>query len=476
MRTPFRIASSLLASLVLVACGAPDWSADPERAFAGAVSSSVDERWTHAVGAAHAFRASATEDDPRYDRATLLLAQSLDALGLSYAASLHYLDVAASRRDVTLVDDGVRGLETILRAHPHDGPTLVRGFLATAEIDGLADSERAFVRYLHGVDDLRRGELAWALQEIDGISPGTGYDLRARFAIAIALLAHERFEAGREALELLLQEPAIPADLRLDVQVALARLAMDEERYADAVAIYDEVRDHAATRPELLLEIAWAHYYSGDSRRALGFLLALDAPMYEELIAPERYLLEAFCLQRLCQFEPARVAATRLRARYGEALGDLHRGIAPSRSAPLRAAARRRGRGRDVARFTDRLVHERALVETLDGKLGDAATDALLALYDAGLAEARRREDDVLRAETRALARELVRAEDGVRLVLHDLGVGLLRGRERPPGPEEVEALVVTAGDDAVSYAFAGEFWTDELDDLVVTIEDRCLD
>lgn len=471
MRTPRN-----LALLLLAACGVPDWSADPEHAFATAVASSVDERWTHTVGAAHAFRASATEEDPRYDRATLLLARGLEALELSYAASLHYLDVAVSRRDATLVDDGVRGLETLLRAHPHDTPTLVHGFLATAEIEGLGDTEQAFVRYLHGVDDLRRGELAWALQELDGIAAGSGYDLRARFAVAVALLAHERYDAGREALELLLQEPAIADDLRLEVEVALARLAMDEARYADAVALYDGVRDHAATRPELLLEIAWAHYHAGDSRRALGFLLALDAPIYGDLIAPERYLLEAFCLQRLCQFEPARVAATRLQARYGDALGDLHRGVAPSQSPALRAAARRRGRGRDVAVFTDRLERERALVESLESKLGRPTTDALLALYDAGLAEARRREDDVLRTETRELARELVRAEDGVRLVLHDLGVGLLRGRERPPGPEEVEALVVAAGDDAISYAFAGEFWTDELDDLVVTIEDRCLD
>ncbi|HJL02271.1 MAG TPA: hypothetical protein RMH85_12420 [Polyangiaceae bacterium LLY-WYZ-15_(1-7)] len=463
-------------ALLLAACGATDWAADPERAFSGAVERNVEEDWGESANAAHAFRASATVDDPRWDRAGMMLARGLEELGLSYAASLHYLDVASARRDVTLVDDAVAGLERILRDHPHDGEVLVRGFLATAEIDDLGEATRGWVRYLQGLDSLRRGQLAWAVTQFGRIPETSDYAPRARFASAVALLAHGRFADGRAALEALLDDPLLTDELRQETQIALARLAMDEERHEDAAALYDEVKELAPERPELLLETAWAHYHSGDSRRALGFLLALDAPMYGDLIAPERYLLEAFSLQRLCQFDPARTAAVRLRARHGDALEDLHRGVPPARSEALRAAARRRGAGREIARFVDRLRLERARVAEAGRELGEPLQHALLALYDRGLAEATRREEAVLREETEALARELVRAEDGVRLVLHDLGVGLLRGRQRVPGPDEVEALVVEAGDEAVGYAFAGEFWTDELDDLVVTIEDRCLE
>jgi hypothetical protein len=31
-------------------------------------------------------------------------------------------------------------------------------------------------------------------------------------------------------------------------------------------------------------------------------------------------------------------------------------------------------------------------------------------------------------------------------------------------------------GPDEILFVFQGEFWTDELDDLVVTMEDRCID
>ncbi|MAC28406.1 MAG: hypothetical protein CMH59_18315, partial [Myxococcales bacterium] len=82
-------------ALLLAACGATDWAADPERAFSGAVERNVEEDWGESANAAHAFRASAPVDDPRWDRAGMMLARGLEELGLSYAASLHYLDVAS---------------------------------------------------------------------------------------------------------------------------------------------------------------------------------------------------------------------------------------------------------------------------------------------------------------------------------------------------------------------------------------------
>jgi hypothetical protein len=63
-----------------------------------------------------------------------------------------------------------------------------------------------------------------------------------------------------------------------------------------------------------------------------------------------------------------------------------------------------------------------------------------------------------------------------VRLILHELSVALLRGRRRPGGPPEAPPPKIQVGGKKVGYRFDGEFWTDELDDLVVFAEDRCID
>ena len=73
----------------------------------------------------------------------------------------------------------------------------------------------------------------------------------------------------------------------------------------------------------------------------------------------------------------------------------------------------------------------------------------------------------------RTLASELLDAEEGVRLVVHELSVSMLRGRRRPEGAAERPAEAVPVGGDNAFYGFTGEFWTDELDDLVVKAGDR---
>jgi hypothetical protein len=143
--------------------------------------------------------------------------------------------------------------------------------------------------------------------------------------------------------------------------------------------------------PEILLEMAWTHFYLGDSRKCLGLLIALDAPVHATYISPERFLLEALALRRLCQFGAAREAATRLEAKYEASLTALAAGTLPQDIPEMRTVA-------------------------------------------------------------------------------------LLRGRRRPFGASEKPTVDVPLTGDRVFYPFSGEYWTDELDDLLVIAEDRCID
>ena len=71
---------------------------------------------------------------------------------------------------------------------------------------------------------------------------------------------------------------------------------------------------------------------------------------------------------------------------------------------------------------------------------------------------------------------ELLGAEEAVRLISHELSVALLRGRKPPVGRGPVPPVGEIARLDQALYTFKGEFWTDELDDLVIAAEDRCID
>jgi hypothetical protein len=246
------------------------------------------------------------------------------------------------------------------------------------------------------------------------------------------------------------------------------------KRYDLALGHYETIHSTAKEDPSLLLEMAWCHFYLGNLERALGLLIALDAPAYGDLIAPERYLLEALTLQNLCQFEPARKAAVRLRDRHGDALEDLYRGVPLDESKALRKSASLRPGSSEVIAFRRRIEVEVGLIDGLRRRLGDELGDGLDGIYDHGVFEAKRVESAEIDSEMRHVSQELLAAEEGVRLILHELGVALLRGRKRtvPTGGDETD----TVGPLDVVYRFDSEFWTDEVDDLVVRMEDRCID
>lgn len=475
---------SLLLPLLLAGCGAATVPADREEAFTFAVGRLQAGEPLASATAAYEYIRGAGPDDPRHDRALRILALDAEMLGLTYAASLWYLEIAEGRRDPILLPEAVQGLRRIIEGGPHDAETLVDGFIATSEFSGLPFDLQAFVDYHRGLHDARQHLDAWADARFASLDPRSDYQRRGAYVQAVRKVAARDLPGATAALEALLAgatEHPLPPDLAADVERSLARLAMEKGDYTEAIAHYEAVRrlapgQRAGGDAELLLEMAWAHYHQGDARRALGLLLALDAPIYATLIAPERFLLEALALRRLCQFGPARQAAVRLRARHGEAINDLRRGVAPTASSAVRAAARGRQGLSALSTFVDRLEVEAAQVESNRRRLGDALGDRLTRLYADGMADARRRLEAALGQEADALAAELLASEEDVGLILHELGVGLLRGRRRPPGPAEVAAYEASAGPHSTRFPFTGEFWTDELDDLLVVAEDRCIE
>ena len=469
------LVSLLFAGFVAGGCGAPKFAEKHGDVFQQAVQASQKEQPAVAAAAAHHYLQGSTIDDPRYDRAMRVLARNTERLGLSYAASLWYLDIARSRRNVQLVDDAIAGLERIINEYPYDRETILQGFIASADITGLPAAQTAFVSYEQGLDSFRRGLQKWGIDSFEKIPEDSPYRLRAKYVLAVRRLARYEIDRGRKALEKLI-EKELPERLETDVRRTLARTEFEEQNYEKALTHYRVIQDRAPEHPRLLLEMAWSHYYLGHYKRALGLLIALDAPVYRELIAPRRYLLEALSLRKLCQFGPARKAATRLEQRHGDALDDLYEGVPLQYSKALREAAGLRAGGRQIAEFRDRVNREKMMLDELAPKLGEKLTERLREIYAQGAREAKRRGDELLKDEMRQLADELVSAEEGVRLILHELGVALLRGQRGSTQTRGGSPLDKIDPRDRIIYRFGGEFWTDELDDLVVRMEDRCIE
>ncbi|MCP4606111.1 MAG: hypothetical protein GY847_37300 [Proteobacteria bacterium] len=447
-----------------------------DEAFAFAVEAVQEDSFVQGAGAAWSFIDAADPDDPRYDRGLRLLARSAEGLELSWAAGMIYRQIAQERRNMELVPDALSGLERIVKSEVYDEDILITSFIASEEFGYLPEEVQAFVDYYHGLDLARRGADDWARVRFEKLPEGSPYAARAKYVLAVRLVVEGDFPEAIKILEELRKIDKLESDLLRDVERTLARLAFEEQRYEDALSRFETLKELAPDDPEILLEMAWTHFYLGDSRKTLGLLIALDAPIHMSYISPERYLLEALALRRLCQFGAARQAAVRLEGKYENSLRELSQGTLPKEISKLRTAAEQRGRSRGNTRFLERLKMEMSILSSLSEELGEGLYVFLNDFYTRGFEEVKRRSEELIARDVAELTEELLSAREGVRLIVHELGVSLLRGRRRPAGAQEKPAVDVPITGERVFYPHRGEYWTDELDDLVVIAEDRCID
>jgi tetratricopeptide (TPR) repeat protein len=299
------------------------------------------------------------------------------------------------------------------------------------------------------------------------------YGWRARYLLAVERMQQRNDEGAEKLLRQILDASAAPADVRTVAALALARILYERKRYDEAFTYYAQVRLPLVEQDLVLLERAWDRVGADDQQRALGMVVGLGAPIFRRLFAPERELIRAQALRKLCQYRLAHMAVREFHDRYGALVRKARdrSGVQEDPSIVGWAAWGTRLAG--FARMRTRLHTEATLV----GKISDdELQDHLKALYAARLAFV---EDNLRRGLKHAIEHvvdELLRVNEQMDLIDYEIGAGLVK-----PGAKQ-GAAQVTARPGALPYGssqaffpFDGEYWSDELNDFAVLADDRCL-
>ena len=458
---------------VLTGCGG---RARPASAYDAAVLELKRDNFGKAARAAFAYREGHAQTDDYYDRSWLVAAEAFRGMGLTHASIVAYRDVAEGRRDEDLVVTALRGIERGMRDGHVDEGLVIRGFIAGNDFGTLPEDISGFVLFEQGKDNARRGLVAWARERFGLIPESSAYRARGMLATAVLLIEENKLDEAETVLREASRLPSADGLAKAKALHTLAQVLFEQGKYDQALRVLDRVNPRYVRESDLLLEKAWAEYYRGNSRRSLGLLLALDAPAYALALAPERFILAALDYRRLCHYNLARDSALELRRRHSDALRALRNGDDPEEVDDVRDAALRQGEARRLALLVATLENEKAELSGLSGKLGARLFQYLDRMYDNALEDLRLHLTVALHEEAERIAQQLLDADEQVALLEHELSVDLLRGRRRPTALEEVsqESVRPISGPKAI-YHFDGEYWTDELQDLIVVVEDRCV-
>jgi len=419
--------------------------------------------------------------DSRQERARFHLGRALRELGLFVLADELLASVVSSRIVPELVPLALALLLEDLEAGRADAG-FIEAMLVELDVGTLAGEQAEAVTYHQGMADLRQGRLRWAEASFRTIREAR-FARRADLALGAYHLSAGEVETARQAFARVADATDAPADARSLAVLSLARLAAEPglaagERTALEAArvLYDRVQRPHSVSAEVLLERAWLEYQLGDARRALGYLLALDAPGHRDRLLPDKYVLRALVYSQACHYAAARRAAQKLAADFADVTEALRRRSAPSDDPALGRVLAHEPEVEPLQALGERMQREAAAAAKLED---DALAAWAKKRYQRPLADGARRLSLAREQALPALGRQLMDAMADLKVVEFELALKLHR-RVRGDTVARSERLgavpEIPIGGNRAFFPFDGEYWADEIADLVVYLEDLCVE
>jgi DNA-binding transcriptional ArsR family regulator len=414
------------------------------------------------------------DTDLRRDVAAFRIAGALVELGFVQAGIEYYLEVLSGRRSPELLGKSLTALKPLYEKGLVEEWRFLDGVVYTAQYGDLEPEVADFVEYLQALGDLRVGFSTWGKTRLEALAATERvYGWRARYLLAVERIQQRNDEGAEKLLRQILDAPTSPADVRTLAALALARVLYERKAYDEAFVYYSQVQLPLVEQDLVLLERAWDRVGAEDQQRALGMMVGLGAPIFRRVFAPERDLIRALAMRRLCQYRLAHLAVRDFHDRYGALVRKARERSGLREDAQIVDWASWGTRLAGFARMRTRLRTENALV----GQVSDSRLEGhLKTLYGARIAFI---EDHLRRGLDRAIDHvvdELLRVSEQMDLIDYEIAAGLVK-----PGTKQKAAKLtgrsgaLPYGSPQVFFPFDGEYWSDELNDFAVLADDRCL-
>ncbi|MEM6366794.1 MAG: hypothetical protein AAF851_00685 [Myxococcota bacterium] len=342
------------------------------------------------------------------------------------------------------------------------------------------------------------------------VDQSSRFGRRARFLEGLVLFNDDRANEALSAFKDVVRatrdgDGAEDEKLRELAFFQLARTHFGAQQPSFSIFYYDRVDRDSRGWLDALYEESWAQFRLGSYERALGNLLTLHAPFFEDEYFPESRILKAVVYYENCRYPEAKAILQRFLRRYEPVLAELEEMTeqerSPSEYFALLDSLRNddllsaRGDKADIlARILEIALRDRELarLDAAQAELGEelerwagAPVEEALSIE---VATVLRGEQSELQAQAgEAVERRLLDEQDHIKDLVQQairIDIETARGaqarieaslRSVDVGPKNVEQTFVEWTDDEkIVWPFQGEFWRDELGTYELTLARSC--
>lgn len=415
-------------------------------------------------------------------------------------------------------------------ANPFFLPTLRGMVLLTDEIPEdalLMERLAAYKDYLNEVPEKYRDRFSYlvgrylynqmdvesALTMLNNVTTRSPDYAKARYIAGVAHVANYEAEpavaAFKEVLRYLTAKEQLgdlsddEARLLEQTNLGMARVFYSTGGYPTSVKYYDRVGRKSKQWPTALFESSWAYFQMDQYNKALGNLLTINAPFFDEAYFPEGTILTAVLYFYNCKYDRVRYVLqgfddqygsiqselTSIIAKYGEDPEGMYKWLMDVREGNaenyelirvVNSAVADQQVARKIA-LIDAIAKEKEvmseapsawkssdLAKTLSSDLELASS---FAKVDVGSIAKQRleralRELEELVLEEKKILFEVARAEKGE--IEADLRAAMVVDKNVTDKPD------VEVSDEEMYWVFDGEYWRDELGYYIFTVNSEC--
>jgi len=326
-----------------------------------------------------------------------------------------------------------------------------------------------FIFFQQGMCNWRKGYIEWGNQQFKKIPKNSIYYPQYHFELSRLMIHNNDIQKAIEILTSILHSDAITPSIKEKTRITLARLFYEQKKYDRSDELYQKIDKHHPEKSLFLLERAWTQYYSGYPDIAMGLLIGLKAPELENTITPEYFLLKALIYKQVCNYQKALSIVNEFQDQYHELIDHIKKRHQLSDQRQALQLLYLRKTIKQHLSLLNLLEHEKDSIQQLDNK---PLAKYLENIYIVLINRYKNELQTIAKKEYERLSDQLLSFEENMRLMNYEIGLDMYQRVKQQTNSKKKEDSASI--DNPVIYPFIHEYWNDELDDLRVSLPNRC--
>jgi hypothetical protein len=398
---------------------------------------------------------------------------ALKGLGFNYAASRLLGEVVKNTLGTDIGQQALSGLEEISRTGLVDTDYVFGEIANDLEFENLQKPLADFIHYEQGLFDLLHGFEKWSDANLTKITPASYWDFKYKYYLALKEVSKDKMDSALEKFSSLVTNEVTPADIKNQATHQQARLIFEKGDYPQAYKIFKKVQLNPREKGLILLERAWAKYYEKDYGKALGLLVALEAPYFDPSRTPEPYILKMLMLKELCYYKSALAVTGEFNKHFNTSVQAIRKRSDLTKDQGLVNLAVLDQSLETWVNFLNQLKDERNELDKYNWE-NYIYLKNLRRSYDFEIDRVRAQLDWLLQDKIRKSADQLLDWQEQLTFLDYQTRLDSLRvikpSNELPYKSEEISHVRF----DRTYWENQGEVWFDELEDYKVFVKSQC--